>query len=221
MPRHSTKADTTSIPGKPKRKTAARRSAVRAAGTKRRRSVVPALMNDEVPVMVAEPGVDPVGTHREIQGFVIRSWIVMLGLVSLVLALGTGLWGSAEMVGSDLTVTPPLVHREGRIAGASVDLAAGPVTLRVHDGDNVQTFEVVIAEPLSVYNLLRSAVQTTVLTAEMQNDGRGSAGLVRLAGTTADATHRWQILLNGQELASLDELTVVPGSTLDFQLVER
>lgn len=170
--------------------------------------------------MVEEPHSMPFGTHKEIQGFVIRSWIVMLGLVSLVLALGAGMLGNAELTGSELSYAPP-VHRDGRVAGATTSLAPAPVTLRIHDGDNVQTFEIVAAEQLSVYNLLRSAQQSTVLTADMQTSGNNSVSITKLAGISADATHQWQVLLDGNKLASLNEPTIVPGSVLDFQLVAR
>lgn len=213
MPRRTTTTETTETPKKPARTAAARQKrspVVRPAGTKQ-----PGL-----PAMVEEPHSVPLGTHKEIQGFVIRSWIVMLGLVSLVLALGAGMLGTAELTGSELSYVPP-VHRDGRVAGATTSLAPAPMTLRIHDGSNVQTFEIVVAEQLSVYNLLRSARQSTVLAADMQNDGKDSVSITKLAGISADATHQWQVLLDGNELASLGEPTVVPGSVLDFQLIAR
>ncbi len=208
-----TKTDTTITPKKPTRsaRTQRKRSPVaQPAGTKR----------PDVPTMVEEPTIQPIGTHREIQGFVIRSWIVMLGLVSLALALGVGLLGTAELTGSEISYAPP-VHREGKVAGATTAITPAPVTLRIHDGENVQSFEIVTAGQLSVYNVLRSAQQSTVLTADMQAEGNSSIRIASIAGVTANATQRWQVLQDGNELASLIEPTIVPGSTLDFQLVAR
>ncbi len=155
-------------------------------------------------------------------GFGLRSWIVFLGIGSMALALGTGFWNSAELVAVETQYIPP-VHQTGRVAGATVENApAGPVTISINDGTNTQVFEIVVADQLSVYNLLRVAGLTTVLNSEVvPTTDINNASIVTLAGASAGDGRVWKTRIDGADTVSLTDPLVLPGSTVEFTLTQE
>lgn len=163
---------------------------------------------------------EPAKTAREIQGFAIRSWVVFLGLGSLVLAFAAGFWSSAEQTGKEISYVAP-VHREGKVAGATVTAHDQPVTIVVSNGTDKQTYEIQVAEQISVYNLLRSAGQATVLSADFQDAGAGIYIVQRVGSVSADAHSTWSVTVDGQAPTSLADPVVQPGSTVTLTYTTR
>lgn len=150
--------------------------------------------------------------------FVLRSWIALLGVASFALAMGSGLLQTANMVGQEVSTATPIVHREGRVAGATVNGESGIVTIVVQpNAGNQTTYQLTTLGPLSVFNLMRVAGATTALKADVVT-GPSGAAITNVNGTPSTAQAAWRIRINDAAPASFDEPVILPGSTVTLSL---
>lgn len=155
-------------------------------------------------------------TPTSMIAFTPKPAITMLGVAALTLGMSVGIWNMAQKVGSEVSYSAP-THREGRVAGATVTRNAGVVTITVDTGTSTKSYAVGINEPLSVYNILRVANETTLLTTSVQLT-TNSSELMSVDGVQAPGGQRWQISVDGSAVESLDAIAVSPGSTIALML---
>lgn len=146
----------------------------------------------------------------------LHAGIVLPAIAVFALALGVGLINGVQMMNSDFVYSAP-AHREGSVKGATVTVAAGPVTLLVDDGVNPRSYTVTLTEPLSLYNLLRLASAQTLLKAEFSAPAGQPVSLQSLDGI-APASGQWAITVNDAPVAGLSEISVNPGDTVRIAL---
>lgn len=152
--------------------------------------------------------------------FALRSWIALLGVASFALAMGSGLLQTANMVGQEVGTTTPIVHREGRVAGATVAIEPGIVTVVVQpNSENQTTYQMTVLEPLSVFNLLRVAGATTALKADVATGPNGAA-VTSVNGIPSTVKESWRVRINDVAPASFDEPIILPGSTVTLSLAQ-
>lgn len=205
----------------PQAKKTVRRTAPKADRKSATAKHVPAAPIHSAAVQVARPsGIRAIMLHPLAgqSSFALRSWIALLGVASFALAMGSGLMQTANMVGQEVGTAAPIVHREGRVAGATVNMEPGIVTIVVQpSADNQTTYQLTTLGPLSVFNLMRVAGATTALKAEVIA-GPGGAAITNVNGTPSTAKASWRVRINDAPPASFDEPVILPGSTVTLTL---
>lgn len=147
-----------------------------------------------------------------------HSWFILLGIAVFSLGMIGGFLRSAEDV-ADGFVYSALTHRPGSVAGATVAVTPGPVTVSVDDPASPMTYQFDLDGPISVYNLLRTAGRTSPLTFEIPQSADGSVTIRSLNGVPAPTGRAWAAFRNGERVDDLNAPVLLPGDSLAFSLV--
>lgn len=151
-------------------------------------------------------------------GFALRSWIALLAVATFALAMGSGIVQTANMVGQEVSTERTVPHRSGRVAGATVNLAPGVITVIVQqNAKNQTTYQLTATEPLSVFNLFRVASATTALKTDIATGSNGAA-VTSVNGIPSTVQQPWRVLVNNSAPASFDEPVIMPGASVTLTL---
>ncbi len=210
---------------KARAKSVARPSGKTGARTVRRRSAKTIAAPAVAQAMPAQPLVKVSGFRALMvhplagqSGFALRSWIALLAVATFALAMGSGLLQTANMVGQEVSTENTVLHRSGRVAGATVNLEPGVVTVIVqHNAANQTTYQLTATEPLSVFNLFRVAGATTALKADVVIGSNGAA-VTSVNGIPSTVKQSWRVLVNNTPPASFDEPVIMPGAAVTLTL---
>lgn len=144
----------------------------------------------------------------------LRGTLPLLAITVLVFGIAQGMLRTADFVASEAT-SNVLTHVRGKVAGATVAVGPGNVSVRVVDSTAVQEYLVAVPGAISVFNMLRLAQNHTALNVVTHEDGtNGAVTVLQVSGQTSAAGY-WHLQINGQETGSLDT-NVVPGDTVSL-----
>lgn len=150
-------------------------------------------------------------------GFRPSSWIVYLGLTVFSLGMVSGFLRSADLVAENFDY-PVVAHLEGRVAGAVTMVEAGPVSLHIEDGVNPRTYVYDLDAPISVYSLFRLANKKSTLEADFSVSAAQVSTLATIDGVTPARGGGWLVRVDGEEVASIDDVVVLPRSSVVISL---
>ncbi len=153
----------------------------------------------------------------------LKPWLMFFSIGVFSLAMVAGMWKSVELVTADLTdVQPLVVHRTGRVAGATVTtFQQGPVTVQVSDGINPRKYQIDVTEPLSIANLFRVANKTTSLQTVIETDANGIVRLKSVGGVAAPKGKQWNVLLDGTNAVDLNQPVLQGGSAVELTFLQQ
>lgn len=147
-----------------------------------------------------------------------HSWFILFGIVVFSLGMIGGFLRSADDVAREF-VYPTLTHVAGRVAGAAVGVAPGPVAVTVNDPARPITYQFDLSGPISPYNLLRTGARTSSLTFEVSETTDGRALLRSLNGVPAPTGKSWAVFRNQERVDDLNAPVLLPGDAVEFNLV--
>ncbi|MFH1171834.1 MAG: hypothetical protein V1778_04845 [bacterium] len=146
-----------------------------------------------------------------------HSWLLLLGIGIFSFGMAAGVVQSVQFVAQDFTFTG-IPHIAGRVAGASVSVTPGPVTLHIATSPNPATYVLDLQEPTSVYNLLRLAKRATSLTAEFDEHLDGTVTIRTINRTSASGSAAWIVKQNGTRLDTFADPVLLPGDNIELSL---
>lgn len=147
-------------------------------------------------------------------GLILKSWLIVAGILAVALAMSVGFWNVSELVGAEAT-SVSLAHRMGRVAGATV-IEPGPVNVEIFAGEDPVRYKMTISEELSLFNVLRLLERDSIFESEV--DSSGEPVIRSILGVSAGPYEHWEAKLNGTIIDSLDEPVVTPGSSITLRL---
>lgn len=141
------------------------------------------------------------------QAFHLKTPIILAGVLVFAMAVAVALWTLAEntMPYADATI----IHREGRVAGATTDFTSGPVTLKVNDATSPASFVFQLERPTTLYQMLISASSRMTMTVSWGVDAGQKTVLKKIGSLVATADERIIATVDGKTL-ELDDLLVAP-----------
>lgn len=145
------------------------------------------------------------------------SWMLLAGIGVFSLGMISGFLRSADDVANGFVYTS-IPHIAGRVAGASVAVSPGPVTVKVNTSSDRVVYLWDLTDPVSVYNLLRIGQQTSGVTFTVERQRLGTSVLHELNGAVPSGKQVWKIDQNGNAVSDLDAPVVIPGDTITFSL---